>query len=160
MCEGMCPVYRVTVSTDGQVDYEGEYFVERIGRHRGEVDPDSVRDLVRFILRLGFDGLEPEYPAPRTCMPSDELTLWRGQHPSRVVDHGSAPAEFWAMAALVDALVDGVAWERPEDGEDDPDPGDRRPRDGAVIEEPDPARPHPSPTARCWGSWRSTAAPS
>ena len=64
MCEGTRPAYRVTVSTDGQVDYEGECFVERIGRHRGEVDPDSVRDLVRFILRLGFHGLEPEYPAP------------------------------------------------------------------------------------------------
>ena len=42
-----------------------------------------------------------------------------GQHLTRVVDHGSAPAEFWAMAALVDAVVDGVDWERPEDGGND-----------------------------------------
>ena len=65
-------MYRVTVSTDGQVAYEGDYFVERIGRHRGKVDPESVRDLVRFILRLGFDGLEPEYPAVLpACRPSN-----------------------------------------------------------------------------------------
>lgn len=151
MCEGMCPVYRVTLSADGQVDYEGEYFVERIGRHRGEVGPESVRDLVRLMLRLGFDGLEPEYPAPHTCMSSHELTLWSGQHPTRVVDHGSAPAEFWAMAALVDAVVDGVDWERPGDGDDEHDLGDRRPREGPVIEEPHLGPTEPEPDRRVLG---------
>lgn len=106
---------------------------------------------VRFILRLGFDGLAPEYPAPRTCMPSDVLTLWQGQLPSRVVHHGSAPAEFWAMATLVDAVVDGVDWERLENGEDDGDLGDRQPRDGPVITELDPSAAQPEPDRQVLG---------
>jgi hypothetical protein len=144
MCEGPCPVYKVRLSTDGQVTYEGEYYVERMGVHRGRVAPESVQGLVRFILRLGFADLDSEYPTERTCGSTDELTLWRGERPSRVVDHGSAPPELWAMAALVDAVVDGVDWERPADRDDD-EVVERAPRHGPAVEEVDLGRARSEP---------------
>ncbi len=110
-CNGMCPVYGVTLSTTGLAAYEGEAFVERVGRYRGRVDREDVRDLVGFILRLGFAELEPEYLPPGTCLPTKKLELWSGRWSRRVVDHGSAPPEFWAMAALVDAVVERAWWE-------------------------------------------------
>lgn len=35
-------MYRVTISTGGLVYYAGEAFVERMGRHEGEVNVDRV----------------------------------------------------------------------------------------------------------------------
>ena len=119
MCYGECPVYDVTLLTDGLVVYKGEYFVERIGQYGGEVDPDRVRNLIRVILRLGFAELEPEYPTLVTDQPSTELTLTGEQQHHSVVDHGGAPLEFWAMAAVVDAIVDEVEWDERSDGDDD-----------------------------------------
>jgi hypothetical protein len=124
MCEGMCPAYRVTLATDGLVDFEGQAFVERIGWHLGEVDPDRVHDLIRVILRLGFAELLPEYPTMVTDQPSTELSLTAGDRRHSVVDHGDAPLEFWAMAATVDAVVDEVEWDEPEDDDDDASTGD------------------------------------
>jgi hypothetical protein len=115
MCFGPCPAYRVTVSVEGHVTYEGKAWVERLGSHEGEVDPVQVRRLVGSILRLGFTRLEPEYEAPHTCMSTDELVLWAGSRSSRVIDHGGAPAALRKMIALVEAVVDGVHWERPVD---------------------------------------------
>jgi hypothetical protein len=123
MCEGECPVYRVTLTTDGLVDFEGEAFVELIGQHQGFVDPDRVDDLVRIILRLGFAELLPEYPTMVTDQPSTELSLTAGDRRHLVVDHGGAPLEFWAMAATVDAVIGEVEWDEPEDDDDDR-PGD------------------------------------
>jgi hypothetical protein len=109
-CFGTCPVYRVRLSRSGRAAYVGHEFVERVGRYQGTVDPDRFDDLVRIILQLGFVDLEREYPPPGTDMSTHELVLWSGRRPWRVVDSGSAPPEFWAMAALVDAVGDEVDW--------------------------------------------------
>jgi predicted RNase H-like nuclease len=110
-CYGTCPVYRITLSRTGRATYVGYEFVERVGRYRGTVSPDRFDDLVRIILRLGFADFDPEYPPPGTDMPTYELVLWSGRwRHRRVVDGGSAPPEFWAMAALVDAVGDEADW--------------------------------------------------
>ena len=70
MCFGECPVYQVTLTTDGHVDFEGEAFVGLIGQHQGFIAPDRVHDLIRVILRLGFAELEPDYPAEVTDEPA------------------------------------------------------------------------------------------
>ena len=124
MCFGECPVYRVTLTADGLADFDGEAFVDLIGQHQGFVDPDRVEDLVRVILRLGFAGLLPEYPTEVTDQPSTELVLRGEDRHLRVVDHGGAPLEFWAMAATVDAVVNEVEWDEPDDDDDGERPGD------------------------------------
>jgi hypothetical protein len=119
MCLGECPVYRVTLSTDGLVDYEGEGYVERTGHHQGEIDPDRVSDLIRVIIQLGLAEPDPEAPLPLTDQPSAEIVLTSEQQSHRFIDDGSGPFEFWAMAALVDAVVDEVEWDAEIDGDDD-----------------------------------------
>ena len=34
-CFGTCPIYEVTVAADGTANWNGERFVERVGRYRG-----------------------------------------------------------------------------------------------------------------------------
>jgi hypothetical protein len=119
MCLGECPVYRVTLSIDGLVDYEGEAFVERIGQHQGEIDPDRVSDLIRVIMELGNAEPDPEAPLPLTDQPSAEIVLTSEQQSYRFTDDGGAPFEFWAMAVLVDAVIDEVEWDADIDSDDD-----------------------------------------
>src|SRR6187200_1158641 len=35
-CFGKCPIYSVVIKSDGSVQYTGEKFVERLGKHRGK----------------------------------------------------------------------------------------------------------------------------
>lgn len=69
-----------------------------------------VTDLMRLILRLGLADLEADYPLFATDTPTHEVVLWSGRRPKRVVDSESAPPEFWAIAAFVDALGQEVDW--------------------------------------------------
>jgi hypothetical protein len=101
------------------VDYEGEAFVERIGQHQGEIDSDRVSDLIRVIIRLGLSEPDPDAPPPLTDQPSAEVVLTSEQQSYRFIDDGRAPFEFWAMAVLVDAVVDEVEWDEEVDGSDD-----------------------------------------
>lgn len=118
MCFGECPVYRVTLSTDGLVDYEGEVYVERLGQHHGEIEPDRVTDLVRAILLLGLAGSDPEDLPPLTDQPATEVQLVSEQRSIRFSDDDASPL-VWAMAALVEAVVDEVEWhEEPDDDEE------------------------------------------
>ena len=111
MSYGRCPVYRLTLSATGRATYQGLRRADRsTPRHSRPRDRQRSRsDHPATRVRRPGTGVSP----PSTDLPSQELVLWSGRRPSRVVDHGSAPAEFWAMAALVDAVAAQIEWVTP-----------------------------------------------
>jgi Domain of unknown function (DUF6438) len=60
-CYGECPMYKVTISFDGKVDYEGKNFVKVKGKAQISLTPDRVRTLEREIARSRFFSLQNEY---------------------------------------------------------------------------------------------------
>ncbi|MCK9401477.1 MAG: DUF6438 domain-containing protein [Bacteroidales bacterium] len=43
MCYGTCPVYDMEISANGEVNYNGEAFVEKMGHHRWSIQPDAIK---------------------------------------------------------------------------------------------------------------------
>jgi hypothetical protein len=110
-CFGTCPIYEVTLRADGSAAWNGERFVERLGRHTGEVRADEYDRLARFVLRAGFFGWEDEYVADVTDTPDYFLTATTGQRSKTVRQNATdEPPDFWVIATLVDALAASVAW--------------------------------------------------
>jgi hypothetical protein len=110
-CFGTCPIYKVTLSSDGTAIWNGERFVERIGRYRGEIDLDDYWRLVRFIERAGFFHFDDEYLGNVTDLPDYRLTVVSGGTTKSVLQNGvDEPADFWVIATLVDALAESVDW--------------------------------------------------
>jgi Domain of unknown function (DUF6438) len=52
-CFGTCPMYEVTLAADGAATWYGERFVDRLGRHQGQVDVNDFGRLARFMQRAG-----------------------------------------------------------------------------------------------------------
>src|ERR1041385_1402009 len=46
-CFGTCPIYTVTINSDGAVTFNGLRFVKNVGLAQGRVDKSAFRDLVR-----------------------------------------------------------------------------------------------------------------
>lgn len=59
-CFGACPIYKVTIYTDGTVVYEGERFVEVEGRQTTNIEPEVVEQLVAGFEAAGYFDWQDE----------------------------------------------------------------------------------------------------
>jgi uncharacterized protein DUF6438 len=110
-CFGACPMYEVALVADGMATWDGERFVDRLGRHQGRVDVNDFERLARFIQRAGFFDWEPEYLGNATDLPDYFLTAVAGGRTKTVRQNGvDDPPDFWVVAALVDGLAAAVDW--------------------------------------------------
>ena len=67
-CFGGCPVYRIWVSADGKVGYEGRSQVRRVGTATGEVSVERLRALLSELERAGYFSFATRYTsAEPTC---------------------------------------------------------------------------------------------
>src|SRR5918997_1654709 len=60
-CHGPCPVYKVTVSGTGEVEYFGSAHVARAGTHRWRISPRRLQRLAEALERARYLRLEDEY---------------------------------------------------------------------------------------------------
>lgn len=110
-CFGTCPIYEVTLHSDGTAEWEGERFVDRIGRFHGEFSPNEFEKLASFVERVGFFGWEEENRGNVTDLPDYVLTVVAGKRTKTVLQNGiDEPADFWALAAVVDGVAAGIEW--------------------------------------------------
>lgn len=71
MCYGTCPVYDVEISANGEVNYNGEAFVEKMGQHRWSIQPDAINALNDAIKKFGYFSIKAkEITTDVTCNPS------------------------------------------------------------------------------------------
>src|SRR5579862_9270632 len=52
-CFGSCPIYKLTISADGTVEFEGKDFVQVKGNAKGKISTDAVHQLV-----VAFDEIK------------------------------------------------------------------------------------------------------
>ncbi len=110
-CRGFCPVYEVTLRSDGTGDWNGERFVDRIGRFHGQVNMGDFEKLARFIERTEFFEWDDESSSGITDAPDYELVVVAGKRTKRVRQNGTdEPPDFWVIAAVVDGLAAGIDW--------------------------------------------------
>jgi hypothetical protein len=112
-CFGTCPIYDVTLRARGFSSWHGEMFTDRIGDYRGEVEGGDFERLAAFIERCGFFNWDASYSAPIqiTDQPSYVLTVRRGGDTKSVSQYATdEPPDFWAIAAIVDAVANDVSW--------------------------------------------------
>jgi hypothetical protein len=67
-CFGGCPVYTISVSPAGEVQYEGKAHVKKVGTATGKVPPQRVDGLLSELERGGYFTFADRYASPEpTC---------------------------------------------------------------------------------------------
>lgn len=113
-CFGPCPIYEVTLRGDGTALWVGEEFTARRGTFRGTFEPEDFAQLASFVDRCGFfdwaEHYEPELYVV-TDGPTTTISATRQRTTKTVSQYvADEPADFWVLAALVDALASQVGW--------------------------------------------------
>ena len=119
-CFGGCPVYRISVSPDGIVSYEGQAGVRRLGAASKRVTPEQVKALVSELEGAGFFSLAPRYtPADSVCgrystdSPTAVVSVNTGDRTHRVEhDYGcsSAPGGLVVLQRRIDEALGSAEW--------------------------------------------------
>jgi Domain of unknown function (DUF6438) len=84
ICFGACPVYKLTIFSDGLVHYQGTKFVKKIGSASGRISRTKLNQLLQRFEEINYRTLPedftpgtPQCPQMATDMPSAITSLTR-----------------------------------------------------------------------------------
>jgi hypothetical protein len=119
-CFGGCPVYRISVSSDGIVSYEGRAGVRQLGAASKRIKPERVSALVSELERAGYFSFAPRYtPAEPACgryatdSPTAITSVHMGGRTHRI-EHdygcGAAPGALVVLERRIDEALGSSEW--------------------------------------------------
>jgi hypothetical protein len=116
-CFGTCPVYKVNITADGTVTFNGDRFTKTTGIAKGKISPGDFRQLVSEFEKIDYfslpDRFEPGTPVcPQriTDMPSANTSI-RLKGKTKSVGHYYGCGDKGALAQLtaLEKKIDEVA---------------------------------------------------
>ncbi len=114
-CFGSCPVFAVEVWSDGQVIWQGEKNVARLGTYTAHVRADWIAELMQEAEQSGFFQLAIHYPTngrPVPDLPKTMLTLRRGNAEHHVTDSADAPLALLRFERYWQDKLELLTWKR------------------------------------------------
>jgi len=121
-CFGSCPMYKLTIKSDGTVTFEGKRFTKTIGTADGKISQSDFRALVSEFEKIDYFSLADAYtPGTKQCgqvmtdMPSANTSIKvKGKSKSVAHYHGcrgeGALARLTALEDKIDAVVGTQKW--------------------------------------------------
>jgi len=109
VCYGFCPAYTVTISSEGDVRYEGRQFVNAVGERTSSIPRADVEALVARFDAIGFDQLQDEYRGEMTDLPTTTVSLTRNGRTKTLVDYGGTSVGMPRTVRELQAEIDQVA---------------------------------------------------
>ena len=119
-CFGGCPVYRLAVSSDGTVTYEGEAHVRQLGTASTRMPRERVQALLSELDRAGYFSFASRYAAAEPVCgrysadsPSAITSMTFGGRTKRV-EHdygcGAAPGALVVLERRIDEVLGSAQW--------------------------------------------------
>jgi hypothetical protein len=78
-CYGTCPVYKITISADGTVVFEGRRFVKKVGSVKSAISQEQLRELLAAFEKIRYLELRDRYEEPE-----DGCKQWVTDNPSAI----------------------------------------------------------------------------
>ena len=112
-CFGTCPIYKLTISGDGTVIYEGKDFVQVKGEQTASLSPAQIEDLVSAFEQAQFFTLTDYIDKDRTDSPS-VITSMTLNGKTKTVNHyygdNSAPQALFDLESKIDEITNSKQW--------------------------------------------------
>jgi hypothetical protein len=112
-CHGTCPIYKLSISGDGTVIYEGQDFVQVKGKQTASLSPAQVQGLVTAFEQAEFSTLTDYTHEDTTDSPS-VITSITINGKTKTVHHyygdNSAPQELFDLESKIDESTNSKQW--------------------------------------------------
>lgn len=113
-CLGRCPVFKVKFFKNGNVEYIGKSYVEKIGNYQGHLHIKYFGKLSLVIQELKIDRLKKKQGMDATCISDTILRIKpEGEDIIEIVDRGECgPIELWAVQQIIERMLLKVTWKK------------------------------------------------
>lgn len=110
MCFGECPVYKVEILSDGTVNYNGESFVEKKGKHSWQIDAATIEKLnkaIKYYRYFDIRKVKPTFEATDNpyCILSVTLQDSTSKKTNNYHGDNSYPEELFKLEDKIDKLI-------------------------------------------------------
>jgi hypothetical protein len=113
-CFGTCPVYKVTLYTDGRVVFEGEHFIKARGRHEGLATPAAIAAVRKAVADANYLALDEHYDCYEVTDNPSANTSFNdaGHHKSITHYYGcpKAPKGLFTVEHAIDEAAQVEKW--------------------------------------------------
>lgn len=113
-CYGFCPIYTLTIHGDGTVIYEGEDYVETVGKAETVISKEKVEKLISEFDKVGYDSLKDTYTERTITDAPSVITSITRNGKTRKVEHYhgdfNAPEKLTELEDRIDEIVDSEQW--------------------------------------------------
>lgn len=115
-CFGTCPIYKLTITSDGNVTFNGIRFTKTIGTAKGKISASDFRQLVREFEQIDYFSLPDFLPGTAVCprrvtdMPSANTSI-KAKGKQNSVRHYYGCGDAGPLAGLIalEKKIDEVA---------------------------------------------------
>ncbi len=109
-CYGTCHAYKLTISGEGTVEYEGKQFVNVIGKQTDKISIGKVNELVNTFYNINYFSLKDNYYEPVTDLPTTTTSITINGKTKTVVDYVGAPQSLKDLENKIDEITNSKRW--------------------------------------------------
>jgi hypothetical protein len=114
-CYGQCPIFKLTIYTDGKAVYEGRNWVDMIGTFRTVVSKEQTDRLMAAAKEIDYFSLKEEYNNEMvTDLPSVVTQISNDGVLKRVRNRRGGPSSLKTLYNVFDAIVAESFWTKEE----------------------------------------------
>lgn len=110
LCFGTCPHYKITVYSDGKVEYEGKDYVKEKGSRSSKIDKKLFLRLMKKVDEIGFFKLNDRYEGRITDLPTRITTVTKGNVSKTVRNYYGGPKGLHDLEQLIDEVTNSAQW--------------------------------------------------
>ncbi len=104
-CFGRCPIYQLTLYTDGTAQYDGERFTDRLGVHTKKLPSTTIDALLGDCKAANFFELPDKYESRIPDLASSTLTYMEGEQSKTIFWREQADDALKAIGKKIEAIA-------------------------------------------------------
>ncbi len=137
MCFGKCPVYNLTIHSDGNMEYFGKMHVDKLGTYKKRLSKGELANLYTSLKAMNLFQYENEYGGRVMDISKQEITYREAGKEKKIVCKLGYPDELIALITKIDKMANSTdGWQltkplpnRPENN----NPVDRTKYDEVIV---------------------------
>lgn len=113
-CYGKCPVFEVSVMSNGTAEYVGKFNVSRMGKHAANVPPALLKTIKERAQTINYLQFSRTYPTDQNLWISDvptTVTFVRlGDQFHKIRNNNDAPTALISFEQFLEQTLEGLDW--------------------------------------------------
>lgn len=117
-CYGSCPTYKMTIHSDGFVEYQGIRAVDLIGNYTTTITKAQMEELTKMAEEIDYMTLEDVYDGPVSDLPGTRTSIVIDGVRKEVYRRYEYPKRILKFEALFDDIMKNSDWTKTEEDQD------------------------------------------